>query len=233
MSEAPHDRTMAETNIFDAPAPRRVTADITAGGLIAVLRAPTTEHFPAIADTLLDAGIRAIEVTLTTPEAPACIRRLVTACGTDAIIGAGTVITGDQAEACIDAGAAFLVSPTTSIDVIATARIACVAAYPGALTPTEILTAHSAGASAVKLFPAAALQPRFVTDVQGPLPGIPLFPAGGIALTGIDGWIRAGAAAVGLGTSLIGPAATDGADQALAARARQAVQAVMAARAGR
>lgn len=210
-----------------------VTADISAGGLIAVLRAPTAEHFPAITETLLDAGIRAIEVTLPTRDALACVRRLIKDYGPDAIVGAGTVVTADQAEACIDAGAAFLVSPTTAMDVIAAARIAGVAAYPGALTPTEILTAHSAGASAVKLFPATSLRPRFITDVRAPLPGIPLFPSGGIALTSVADWIRAGAEAVGLGTPLIGPAAADGADRALAARARQAVQAVAAARAGR
>lgn len=213
--------------------PARVTADITAGGLIAVLRAPTARHFPAITDTLVRTGVRAVEVTLTTEGALPCIRELAAAYGEEVVIGAGTVLTADEAEACIDAGAAFLVSPTTAPDVVPAARIAGVAAFPGAFTPTEVLTAYRAGASAVKLFPASAVTPRFIAALHGPLPEVPIIPTGGIALADIAAWIGAGAAAVGLGTPLIGAAGTDGADQALADRGRAAVAAVAAARAGR
>lgn len=211
----------------------RTTARLTDCGLVAILRAPSTEHFAAITDTLLDAGVRAVEITLTTPGALRSVRELARAHGPQVLIGAGTVLTADQAEACVDAGAAFLVSPTAAPDVVSTARIADVAVLPGALTPTEILAAHRAGASAVKLFPASAVTPRYLTDLHGPLPGIPVVPTGGIALTDIPAWTAAGAAAVGLGGPLIGSAAVDGVDRQLAERGRQAVRAVAEGRAGR
>ncbi|MFI5593904.1 bifunctional 4-hydroxy-2-oxoglutarate aldolase/2-dehydro-3-deoxy-phosphogluconate aldolase [Amycolatopsis sp. NPDC051758] len=215
------------------PSETRVTAEITTRGVIAILRAPTTTHFPAIADTLLDAGIHAIEITLTTRGALECIRALAAAYGSEAVIGAGTVLNGSQAEACIDAGAAFVVSPIAAPDVLSAARAAGVAAYPGALTPTEIHAAHRAGAPAVKLFPSSAVSPRYVQDLHGPLPDVPIIPTGGVSLADIPAWLTAGAAAVGLSTPLIGAAATDGADHRLAARSRRAVAAVSEARATR
>lgn len=208
------------------------TAEISRAGLVAILRASSAKHFGAITDALVNAGIRAIEITLTTPEALASIAILTASYGDDAIIGAGTVMTADEAEACIEAGASFLVSPTASPDVIATARIAGIAAYPGALTPTEIVTAFRSGAPAVKLFPASAVSPRFITDLHGPCPEIPIMPTGGIAIEGIGTWLRAGAAAVGLGTPLIGAATREGVDRDLNERARRAVAAVQESRAG-
>ncbi|WP_028646692.1 bifunctional 4-hydroxy-2-oxoglutarate aldolase/2-dehydro-3-deoxy-phosphogluconate aldolase [Nocardiopsis sp. CNT312] len=219
----------------DDPAPARpecpITTEITSRGLIAILRAPTAEHFPVIADTLLASGIHAIEITLTTHGALQCIRELTTAYGQEAVVGAGTVMTADQAQACIDAGARFLVSPVSVPEVARTARNAGVAAYPGALTPTEINAADCTGAPAVKLFPASAVSPRYVSDLRGPLPGIPLIPTGGISLTDIPAWTAAGVAAVGLGTPLVGAAATEGADDRLAVRCRQALAAVAEGRA--
>lgn len=221
----------------DAPAPTQpecqITTEITSRGLIAILRAPTAEHFPAIADTLFDAGIHAIEITLTTHGALRCIRELTAAYGREAVIGAGTVLTADQAQTCVDAGARFLVSPVAAPDVVRTARAAGVAAYPGALTPTEVHAAGRAGAPAVKLFPASAVSPRYVSDLSGPLPGIPLIPTGGISLTDIPAWTAAGVAAVGLGTPLIGTAVREGVDDRLTARCRQALAAVSEGRAAR
>jgi 2-dehydro-3-deoxyphosphogluconate aldolase/(4S)-4-hydroxy-2-oxoglutarate aldolase len=212
---------------------RNATEAITGSGLIAILRAPTAENFPALTDALVKAGVRAIEVTLTTQGALPCLSALTAAYGGDVVIGAGTVMTADQAEACIEAGASFLVSPVASPDVAAAARIAGVAAYPGALTPTEIAAAVHAGAAAVKLFPASAVPPRFITDVHGPLPGVPIIPTGGITLPDIPAWISAGAAAVGLGDPLIGADAADGATASLVSRARQALDLVAAARSTR
>jgi 2-dehydro-3-deoxyphosphogluconate aldolase/(4S)-4-hydroxy-2-oxoglutarate aldolase len=102
--------------------------------------------------------------------------------------------------------------------------------YPGALTPTEILSAHRSGASAVKLFPASAVSPGYLKDVRGPFPGIPVIPTGGIHLDDIPAWFAAGAAAVGLGSPLLGSSLADGPDAALADRARRAMTAVAAAR---
>jgi 2-dehydro-3-deoxyphosphogluconate aldolase/(4S)-4-hydroxy-2-oxoglutarate aldolase len=209
----------------------RITEHIVANGLVAILRSTSAAHYAAVTDVLVSAGVRAIEVTLTAPDALASITELATAyAGADVVIGAGTVIAADQAEACLEAGAAFLVSPAVSQDVLAAARIAGVAVYPGALTPTEILTAHRGGASAVKLFPASAVSPRYLKDVRGPFPDIAFMPTGGIDIGDIGAWLAAGAGAVGLGGPLIGSAVVDGPDPSLADRARRAVAAVAAAR---
>lgn len=223
----------AESPASAAEDAAQTTAAIIDAGLIAILRAGSARHFAAIADALAEAGVRVIEVTLTTPGALAALRMLSARLSGAAIVGAGTVMTAEEAEACVEAGARFLVSPVAAPDVIATARIAGTAVYPGAFTPTEIVAAHRAGASAVKLFPASAVSPRYIADVHGPCPGIPIMPTGGIALGDIATWLRAGAAAIGVGTPLIGPAAAEGADRGLAERARRAVAAVEEARAGR
>jgi 2-dehydro-3-deoxyphosphogluconate aldolase/(4S)-4-hydroxy-2-oxoglutarate aldolase len=215
-----------------AQRPDEVTAAITAGGVVAVLRATSAEHFAAVTDALVRTGVRAIEITLTAPTALRSITELAAEYAADAIIGAGTVLTADQAEACIDAGAAFLVSPTASPDVVAAAQVAGVAVYPGAFTPTELLAAHRTGADAVKLFPASAVGPGYLKDLRGPLPDIAVMPTGGIAITDIGDWIAAGAVAVGLGTPLLGDAVRRGVDPGLVSRARQAIDAVAAARSG-
>ena len=204
-----------------------VTQQITAAGMVAILRSATAEHYEAIAEVLVTSGVRVLEITLTAADALPAIARLAAGyADTDVVIGAGTVLSTDQAEACLEAGAAFLVSPAMTPDVLATARIAGVPAYPGALTPTEILTAHLSGASAVKLFPASAVTPRYLADVRAPLSGIAIMPTGGIGIDDIPAWMAAGAAAVGLGSPLIGAAAVAGPDSALADRARRAVDAV-------
>jgi 2-dehydro-3-deoxyphosphogluconate aldolase/(4S)-4-hydroxy-2-oxoglutarate aldolase len=202
-----------------------------ASGVVAILRAASAQHFARITETLLENGVRAIEVTLTTPGAVGAITELAEAFGNDAVIGAGTVLTADQAERCVDAGAKFLVSPGAAPDVVAAARIAGVAAYPGAFTPTEVLQAHHGGATAVKLFPASVLGPRFVRDLRGPLPEIEFLPSGGIGIDEVAAWIHAGAKAVGLGGPLLGSAVRDGPDAALADRARRVLAAVAEGRA--
>lgn len=208
-----------------------VTRAITDAGLVAILRSASTRHYAAAVEVLVASDVRVVEVTLTAADAVASIRALVRAyAGTDVVVGAGTVVSSDQAEACIDAGAAFLVSPAVTPDVMATARIAGVAVYPGALTPTEILSAHRSGASAVKLFPASAVSPGYLKDVRGPFPDIPVIPTGGIGVDEIPSWLAAGAAAVGLGSPLLGSSLAEGPDAAFTRRARRAVAAVAEAR---
>jgi 2-dehydro-3-deoxyphosphogluconate aldolase / (4S)-4-hydroxy-2-oxoglutarate aldolase len=208
-----------------------VTRAISDAGLVAILRSASIRHYAAAVELLVATGVRAVEVTLTAGDAVTAIKELAQAyAGTDVVIGAGTVVSSDQAEACIEAGAAFLVSPAVTPDVMATARIAGVAVYPGAMTPTEILSAHRSGASAVKLFPASAMSPRYLKDIRGPFPGIPVIPTGGIAVEDIPSWLAAGSAAVGLGSPLFGSSLTDGPDAALSERGRRAVAAVAEAR---
>ncbi len=215
-----------------ASAPADVTATIVEAGVVAVLRASTAEHVPAVARELVDAGIRIIEVTLTTPGAVTLIEELHRSLEPAVLIGAGTVVTADEAEACINADADFVVSPAASLDVIATAQNSGIAAFPGALTPTEIIAAHRAGASAVKLFPASAVGPGYLKDIRGPFPDIPIMPTGGISVTDVESWLRAGAAAVGLGAALYGTSCESGVDAGLRDRALRALKGVAAARGG-
>lgn len=202
-----------------------VSAAIVEGGVVAVLRAPSADAFAAVADVLFAAGITALEVTLTSHGALDAISGLRRRLPSGAVIGAGTVLTADDARAAVDAGASFLVSPV--LDTLAGQSVPC---YPGAYTPTEVLAAHRAGAPLVKLFPAGGLTPKYLKDLRGPLPDVRIMPTGGINLQDVADWLTAGAAAVGLGGPLIGDAATGGSLTALAGRAKHAVDAVAFAR---
>jgi 2-dehydro-3-deoxyphosphogluconate aldolase/(4S)-4-hydroxy-2-oxoglutarate aldolase len=199
---------------------------VEAGGLVPVLRAPTAKHFRAVAEVLVAAGVRALEVTLTAQGAPDVLAALDRDYGQDVAVGAGTVLSADAAELCVARGASFLVAPTGAPDVVATAQVLGVAVFPGALTPTEVLAAHRAGADGVKLFPASGLRPDYVRDLHGPMPGVRLMPAGGIALADVGTWLGAGAFAVGVGSALLGSAVSEGPDRALHDRVVSALEVV-------
>jgi 2-dehydro-3-deoxyphosphogluconate aldolase/(4S)-4-hydroxy-2-oxoglutarate aldolase len=206
------------------------TAAVVRSGVVAVLRASTADGFAAVADVLVEAGITALEVTLTSRGALAAIAGLVRQLPPEVVVGAGTVLTADEARACVDAGAACLVAPVLVPDVSAVGTTAGIPTYPGALTPTEVLTASRGGAPVVKLFPASAVGPRYLKDLAGPLPGVRIMPTGGIDLSDIATWLTAGAVSVGLGGPLLGDAAAGGSLAALRDRARRAVDAVAFAR---
>lgn len=199
---------------------------IVGSGVVAVLRAATADGFAAMADVLVSAGITAIEVTLTSRGAIGALAGLRRQLPPTAVVGAGTVLTADDAKAAVDAGAAFLVSPVLDLSLSGMG----VPFYPGGLTPSEIFRAAQSGAPLVKLFPAAAVGPRYVRDLHGPLPGVRIMPTGGIGIDDVAAWLTAGAAAVGLGGPLIGDAASGGSMTALADRARRAADAVVFAR---
>jgi 2-dehydro-3-deoxyphosphogluconate aldolase / (4S)-4-hydroxy-2-oxoglutarate aldolase len=204
-----------------------VTAAVVRSGIVAILRAPTSDGFAAVAEVLVDSGITALEVTLTSRgavEALAGLRRQLPA---SVAVGAGTVLTADDAKAAVDAGAEFLVAPNLDVALLQSSPVPF---YPGTATPTEMFAAYQAGAPLVKVFPAAGLGPDFLRNVRGPLPQIDVMPTGGIKIEDIADWLFAGAKAVGLGGPLIGDAATGGSLSALAARARHAVSAVAFAR---
>ena len=201
-------------------------------GVIAVVRAPEADRVRAVARALAAGGVGAVEITLTTPGAIAMIADLARddelgGC----VVGAGTVLDEAAVRAVIDAGARFVVSPTLDQAVIRACRERAVPCMPGAFTPTEILEAWRAGASLVKLFPAASLGPDFIRDVLAPLPFLRLVPSGGVTLENAAEWIRAGAAAVSVGGALL-RAALLGHESAaeLTARARLLVTQVRAAR---
>jgi 2-dehydro-3-deoxyphosphogluconate aldolase/(4S)-4-hydroxy-2-oxoglutarate aldolase len=204
-----------------------VSASVARSGIVAILRAKTADGFAAVADVLVEAGITAIEVTLTSQGATEALAGLRRQLPDTVVIGAGTVLTAGEASASVDVGADFLVSPVLDPELVARSKVPF---YPGALTPTEIYSAMRAGAPVVKLFPAGGLGPAYLRDIRGPLPGARIMPTGGIKIEDVADWLAAGAVAVGLGSPLIGDAASGGDLRKLAARARQAVSAVAIAR---
>jgi 2-dehydro-3-deoxyphosphogluconate aldolase/(4S)-4-hydroxy-2-oxoglutarate aldolase len=202
-------------------------------GVVAILRGARPEHLEAVSDALAQAGITCLELTLTTPGALEALTRVRAALDPSVAVGIGSVITAAQAQAVLEAGADFLVSPGVCVDVAREAARVGVACYPGGWTPTEIIAAWGLGVPAVKLFPAASGGPAHLKNLRGPLPDIPLVPTGGVDLTHIGDYIAAGAVAVGLGGPLIGDALDGGSLPALAERAAAALAAVNDARAHR
>jgi len=182
----------------------QVLEKIGAERLIAVVRVSESEKVVRkTIEALSAAGVSVIEITTTVPDAVALVGSLTDITDRDFLIGAGTVLDAQTAAAMIEAGAEFIVSPAIIEEVIATANLAGVPVFPGALTPTEVLRAHSLGASAVKVFPASLFGPFYLKALAGPLPGVPLIPTGGVNLGNITDYIRAGAFAVGVGGNLI------------------------------
>lgn len=202
-------------------------------GLVAILRLPDPSRLVALVDTLVAAGIRCLELTLTTKGALRLLEEVVARVPSTVEVGVGTVTSGPEAEAALGAGAAFLVSPVVQHEVLAAGREAGVPVYPGALTPTEILDAWRGGASAVKLFPSSAVDAGYVAQVRAPLPEIPLVPTGGVMLDNLGSYLRAGCVAVGVGSPLIGDAWRDGDLEQLAARARAYLETITEARSAR
>lgn len=201
------------------------------GGIIALLRPLSATDLLAAAEALRDGGIAAIEITLPSPGALEVLERVRTALGRDAVVGMGAVLTKDQARDAIRAGAEFLAAPTLNPEVLRAGIDAGVPVIPGALTPTEIVRAWELGASLVKVFPVSTVGPRYIADLRGPLPHIPLVPAGGVSLGDVAAFVQAGAAAVEVGSDLVSPEALG--RQALrdiARRAQEIVEAVQKAR---
>ena len=210
---------------------QEIVKQILSGGVVAIIRLPTAEDLLPAAEAVRDGGVTAIEFTLTTPGAMRAMESARARLGRDILLGVGTVLTTAAARETIRAGAQFLVAPNLNSEVVRIGNEAGVPVIPGALTPTEIIQAWEAGASLVKLFPANAVGPRYVKDLQGPLPNIPLLPTGGMSLDNVAAFIRAGAVAVGVGGEMI---STDllarRAFQDITSRARAFVEAVKAAR---
>ena len=137
-----------------------------------VVRAPEAAGYDRVLEVLVDAGIRSVELTLTTPGTITRLPRLIAQFGEDADIGVGTVTDGEQVVAAVDAGAHYLVTPITDPALVDAANRAAVPIVPGGLTPTELFAAWSAGAAAVKIFPANQVGPGYLNDLRGPFPGI-------------------------------------------------------------
>ena len=171
-------------------------------GVVAIIRHVPAERITPLARALCEGGVRALEVTLNTEGALDAIRRLREVLPPDAAVGAGTVLSPEEVDAAVAAGATFIVSPHTDDGVIQAARRRGVPALPGAYTPSEIVRAWRAGASVIKLFPASQGGPRYLREVRAPLGDVPLLPTGGVTVESAADFVRAGAVAIGAGSAL-------------------------------
>ncbi|WP_375385552.1 bifunctional 4-hydroxy-2-oxoglutarate aldolase/2-dehydro-3-deoxy-phosphogluconate aldolase [uncultured Microbacterium sp.] len=204
------------------PGARQALPDaVAARPVVAVLRATDASLYGPVVDALFDEGVPLIELTMSTPGAIDELTRLRESAPSPAQLGMGTVLTVDDARAAIDAGAGFLVTPTTNVEVISYAVTRGIPIFPGGLTPTELERGWSLGAPAVKLFPASTVGPEYIAHLRGPFPGILVIPSGGIGIEDAAAWLHAGASAVSIGGPLLGDALSGGDLAALRGRARR------------
>jgi len=181
-------------------------------GVIAIMRAQSSDQLIEAADAIRAGGVRVIEVTMTTPGALDVIEQAAMRYGDQVLFGAGTVLDAETARAAILAGAGFVVAPTLSLPVIALCNRYSIPVVPGCFTPTEMLTAWEAGADMVKLFPADIGGPDLVKAILAPLPQLQIVPVGGVDLGTAADFIRKGAAALGVGGALVNQKLLDAGD---------------------
>jgi len=196
-------------------------------GIIAIMRADSSEAMADAAGALLEGGVTAMEVTLTTPGALAAISRIAAGFGEKVVIGAGSVLDGESARAAILAGAGFLVTPVVRPDVIRIGNRYGKPVICGAYTPTEALQACEEGADFIKIFPADELGPQYMKNLLAPMPQLPLVPTGGVTPETARSFLDAGCVALGVGSALAGKAVLERRDwKGLAARAAEFIAAV-------
>lgn len=187
----------------DDPHAERFVGRIRAGGVIAILRLEAAEDLVPVAEAIQAGGVTAIEFTLTTPGAVRALRPARMRLSREVLLGVGTVLCAEAAQEAIEAGAEFVVAPNLNPSVVAACRAAGIPVIPGAFTPTEIVEAWDAGASLVKVFPVGSVGPRYIRDLRGPFPHIPLVPTGGVSLDNLEAFMQAGAVAVGVGGEMV------------------------------
>lgn len=211
-----------------------VKKKITEIGIVPVIRASSPQHALMAAEAVAAAGISVAEITMTVPGAFGVIEALNNRFGADMLIGAGTVLNAEAAQRCLDAGARFLVSPGLDVATVKFAVASGTVIMAGALTPTEVIAAWNAGADFVKIFPCSAVGgANYLKALRGPLPHIPLVPTGGVNLNTAADYLRAGAAALGIGGELISSAALEaGNTGAIITLARQYMEIIEETRAG-
>jgi 2-dehydro-3-deoxyphosphogluconate aldolase/(4S)-4-hydroxy-2-oxoglutarate aldolase len=202
-------------------------------GLIPVLRAKSTTQGRAVAEAMIAGGVTVVEVTMTVPGAVDLLKELKKAYGSKLLLGSGTVTTAEQCQATIDAGAEFVLSPSLHPEVIATTKKNGKISCPGVLTPTEAITAWNAGADYVKVFPCSAVGgASYLKALLAPFPQLKIIPTGGVTLQTAEGFIKAGARALGVGSDLVNLAAIDeGHPEKVTETAKAYLQVIAAARA--
>jgi 2-dehydro-3-deoxyphosphogluconate aldolase/(4S)-4-hydroxy-2-oxoglutarate aldolase len=181
----------------------KIVSGIEAEGLVAIVRVPRLELALPLAKALVAGGIRAVELTMSIPNALEAIRTVDRELGDEILLGIGTVIDDDTCRAAIDAGAKYVISPITRPSLVAAAHALDRPVMLGAYTPTEAQTAHEAGADFVKIFPADTLGPSYIKSLLAPLPHLKIIPTGGVNLDTMEAYLAAGSAALGTGSALL------------------------------
>ena len=202
-------------------------------GLVPVVRASSADEAMQAIDAIKAGGVDVLEITMTVPGAVKVIEKVADKYGGDVLVGAGTVLDPETARTCLLAGAQFIVSPALNLDTIAMCQRYSAPVMPGVLTPTEVITAWSAGADLVKVFPCGSVGgASYVKNLKGPFPQIKIIPTGGVSLTTAADFIKAGASALGVGTDLVDvKAIREGNPRIVIDRAKQFLDIVREARA--
>ena len=201
-------------------------------GVLPVIRAKSADEAKQVVEAVKRGGITTIEVTMTVPNAVELIKNLAGEYGDEILIGAGTILDAETAAQCIAAGAKFIISPALNLETIKFCNEREIVVMPGALTPTEILTAWNAGADFIKVFPASAMGgANYLKSIKAPLPQIKLIPTGGVSLATAADFIKAGAEAVGVGGELVDlKAVRENRPEIITERAKQFLEIVKTAR---
>ena len=209
-----------------------ILARIKQSGLVAVVRAESSEQAAKITEACIEGGVAAIEITFTVPGAADVIGSLVRKYSASGkiIIGAGTVLDPETARTAILAGAQYVVSPCLNWDLVKLCNRYQIACMPGAMTIKEVVECMEAGEDVVKIFPGELFGPKIIKAIKGPIPYAPMMPTGGVSLENVEEWIKAGAVAVGVGGSLIA-GAKKGDYASITAIAKQFIEKIQAARA--
>lgn len=202
-------------------------------GLVPVVRASSADEAMQAIDAIKAGGVNVLEITMTVPGAVRVIEKVADKYGSDVLVGAGTVLDPETARACLLAGAQFVVSPALNLDTIALCHRYSAPICPGVLTPTEVITAWSAGVDFVKVFPCGSVGgASYVKNLKGPFPQVKIIPTGGVSLKTAQDFIKAGASALGVGTDLVDvKAIREGNAQVVTDRAKEFIRLVQEARA--
>jgi 2-dehydro-3-deoxyphosphogluconate aldolase/(4S)-4-hydroxy-2-oxoglutarate aldolase len=180
-----------------------INARIVELGIVAVVRTPTFELVQPACEALIKGGVLAVEVTMTVPNALKALRQVSEQFGGEALVGAGTILNAEQCGEAIHAGAQYVISPITKLDLVSAAHAREKPVMLGAYTPTEAQLAHEAGADFIKVFPADKLGPSYIKSLRAPLPHLRIVPTGGVDLQTAPEFLKAGCAALGVGSSLL------------------------------
>jgi 2-dehydro-3-deoxyphosphogluconate aldolase / (4S)-4-hydroxy-2-oxoglutarate aldolase len=203
-------------------------------GLVPVVRASSGDEAIQVIEAIMAGGVNVLEITMTVPGAVKVIEKVADKYGSDVLVGAGTVLDPETARACLLAGARFVVSPALNLSTIELCHRYSAPVMPGVLTPTEVVTAWSAGADIVKVFPCGSVGgASYIKNLKGPLPQIKMVPTGGVSLKTAADFIKAGASALGVGTDLVDvKAIRAGEAHVVTERAKQFLDIVREARGG-